>query len=240
MTTHEKRSLAATDISEESVADYLQRHPDFFLRYTALLGQMEVPHFTGGAVSLVEYQVRALRDKIRRLDKRYEETVRVARDNERVADRVLRLTLALLETHGLQQVLDVLEDHLLNEFQADAVAIRVFEGAAQLPADRAEVYVARTAPELASFDNFFKTNRALCGRLKADQLQYLFPGRADDICSVVLIPVGQDAELGLLAIGSKDKDRYNPGMGTLFPRQIGALFASLLRRYSGGAADHEH
>jgi uncharacterized protein YigA (DUF484 family) len=49
--------------------------------------------------------------------------------------------------------------------------------------------------------------------------------------SVALIPV---AGVGLLAVGSRDGNRFFPGMGTLFLRLMGESFAAALARFGHG------
>ena len=51
-------------ISDEEVADFLARHPDFLDRHPELLERLSVSHGTSGnAISLVEKQVKLLRDR---------------------------------------------------------------------------------------------------------------------------------------------------------------------------------
>ena len=57
MTTREARGLTATETEEESIATYLQHHPEFFERHQALLARLRLPHVRGGStISLVERQ----------------------------------------------------------------------------------------------------------------------------------------------------------------------------------------
>ena len=44
MTTREARGLAAADSEEESIAAYLQRHPEFFERHQGVLARLKLPH----------------------------------------------------------------------------------------------------------------------------------------------------------------------------------------------------
>ena len=44
--------------------------------------------------------------------------------------------------------------------------------------------------------------------------------------SVALVPLGQTAVFGLLALGSEDPQRFYPEMGTLYLRRIGELCAA--------------
>ena len=80
MTTREARGIAAVDSEEESIAGYLQRHPEFFERHQAVLARLKLPHARGGAaISLVERQIEVLRDKLAGLEGKLTELVRVAR-----------------------------------------------------------------------------------------------------------------------------------------------------------------
>ena len=64
----------------DAVAAFLEQHPDFFKRHPELSERIRVPHECGDAVSLITYQVQLLREQNRRLGKRLEDLVRVARD----------------------------------------------------------------------------------------------------------------------------------------------------------------
>jgi uncharacterized protein YigA (DUF484 family) len=54
----------------------------------------------------------------------------------------------------------------------------------------------------------------------------LFHDAAEHIRSLALVPLGQTAVFGLLALGSEDPKRFYPEMGTLYLRRIGELCAA--------------
>ena len=60
-------------IDEEQVIDYIKDNPDFFIRHSSLLAEIEIPHESGSAISLIERQLSVLRDKNKKLDKVYSE-----------------------------------------------------------------------------------------------------------------------------------------------------------------------
>ena len=69
MTTREARGLATADSEEESIAAYLQHHPEFFERHQAVLARLKLPHARGGStISLVERQIEVLREKQAQLE----------------------------------------------------------------------------------------------------------------------------------------------------------------------------
>jgi len=80
-TTASKSANTRLQPDEQSVADYLRRHPCFFEDKPTLLVDLRVPHATGSAVSLVERQVAVLREGNAGLQKQLKELVQVAREN---------------------------------------------------------------------------------------------------------------------------------------------------------------
>ena len=63
MSDPEQPGESAPALTAEMVADYLRRHPEFFNDHPELVAEIAVPHGSGDAVSLVERQVRALREQ---------------------------------------------------------------------------------------------------------------------------------------------------------------------------------
>src|SRR6201997_1155252 len=119
MTTREARGLSAADSEEESIASYLQRHPDFFERHQAVLARLRLPHARGGStISLVERQIEVLREKQAALEHKLAELVRVARANDAVAERLHRFTRRLLREVPREQALAHIEAGLREDFDA--------------------------------------------------------------------------------------------------------------------------
>ena len=54
---------------------------------------------------------------------------------------------------------------------------------------------------------------------------------AEEIGSAALVPLGRGAEIGFLAVGSVDAERFHPGMSIDFLARLGDLIAGALRRY---------
>jgi len=228
MTTSQQTRPDTPPLDEKSVADYLRENPDFFLNNTSLLAMLEIPHSCGTAVSLVEHQVKVLRDQNRQLKRKLMDLVHVARDNNRLNERMHQLTLGLVNAHTLEALLDTLREQLQGEFNADTVVIRL-AGLEEARARECGVDpFDRDAPELAHFDSFYKACRPQCGRFKREQLTYLFGDQAPAVESVALIPLGRKGTLGLLGIGSQEASRFHPGMGTLFLTHLGELLDLLL------------
>jgi len=170
MTTSQQTQSETQPLDEKTVADYLRDNPDFFQNNASLLATLEIPHTCGTAVSLVEHQVKVLRDQNRQLKRKLMDLVHVARDNNRLNERMHQLTLGLISSNTLEALLDTLREQLQGEFKADTVVIRL----AGLPEARAREcgidLFNRDAPELAHFESFYKACRPQCGRFKREQL----------------------------------------------------------------------
>ncbi|RJQ48893.1 MAG: DUF484 family protein [Gammaproteobacteria bacterium] len=258
MSTQQERADIA-DV-ELQLVEYLRAHPDFFLRHPALLAELHVPHESGGAVSLVERQVSVLRDQNRQLRRELMDLVQVARGNDRLNERIQRLTLALMRCTGLAAIVRTLHDAMMNEFDADAVALRLFrpaKGEALKPGVELPdtVFAAVDSEDLSAFQKIIEQRKPVCGKLRPAQLQYLFIERASEISSLALVPLtwqhdagADDAQgcasvaggrmpgatpvcIGLFAVGSFESGRFNPEMGTLFLSHLGALAGQAISVY---------
>jgi len=225
-------------IGEREVADYLRAHPEFFQNNPSLLAQIQIPHACGDAVSLVEYQISVLRDQNHQMKRKLRELVQTGRDNDRISERMHRLTQGLLAADSFDATLTRLFSDLEKEFQADAVALRLFRLTPSLAEAHPELACARSDPRLAPFDQVLHAGRPLCGRLRAEQLEFLFPERRDDIGSAAVLTLGPQGEWGMLAVGSLDADRFHPGMGTLFLSRLAGVIAAALHRYMGPPDAH--
>ena len=232
MSIPEERGLAAKQPGDQSVADYLVDHPDFFERHAGLLEQLRLPHRPGAAtVSLVERQVSVLQDKNRSLERRLHDLVDVARFNSALSEKIHALAIRLLQATDAASVLDGLESGLREDFGANQAVVVLLHNTSEIvqrPATRFLRTADRSDPALKAFSTFIQQNRPRCGRIRDAQREFLFPGEASGIASVAMVPLGSNCELGILAIGSSDSNRFNPTMSTDFLARIGELAAAAL------------
>lgn len=220
MSTH--TNLAEDALSEEAVEAWLRAHPDFFERHLALLEVLRLPHPAGGgAVSLIERQIGWLRDKNRQLERKLLDLVQVARENERLSQRMHHLALGLMDADSLDAVLATTQEQLRTEFRADHVVVRLLGN----PGDGLH-FMAGNDPALDALEKLFETRRPLCGRLSDEQLSALFPEDDEPLQSAVAVPLMEGSRrLGVLALGSREETRFHPGMGTLFLGYLGEIIS---------------
>jgi len=211
---------------EPELAAYLRAHPDFFERHPDLLAALKVPHPCGSAVSLIERQLHALREQNRQLRKKLTELVDVARDNDRICKQTQRLALMLIETNELDEILYGIKALLRDEFNAEFSTLRLLT---QHPASTLSSELeSLTPPALGLFDALLRAQSPRCGALTPVQAEVLFGEAAAEVVSAALVPLQGAAWQGLLALGSRNSQRFQPGMGTLFLRHMGELISHAL------------
>lgn len=213
----------APDAEAASVADYLLQHPDFLHHHPEVLAALDVPHDSGGAVSLVHRQIATLRGQADKYRRQLEDLIEVARENDALASRLHRLMLALIESGSRDEVLDTLREQLREQFQADAVELKLF------PSQSIKQQAEQGESGPALFEDFIAKRRPSCGALPPSQLDFLFGERASDTASVALIPLDAGAHEGLLAIGSGDPERFHPGQAMDFLTRLGEVVGHRLR-----------
>lgn len=231
MTTREARGLPAADAEEESVARYLQQNPEFFERHQALLARLRLPHSRGGStISLVERQIEVMRERHAALEAKLAELVRVARDNDAIAERFHRFARRLLRAPSRQAALDEIEASLRDDFDAFHSVLLLIGNAPQEAPQRFPRLLASDDPNLKSFESLFASAKPRCGQVRDSQREFLFGSDANDIGSVALVPLGEKGSLGLLALGSTERDRFHPGMSTEFLARMADLIADAVAR----------
>jgi hypothetical protein len=223
--------LASKENEEDGIAAYLQHNPDFFERHQALLLRLRVPHARGGStISLVERQIEVLREKHAALEGKLAELVGVARANDAIADKLHRFTRKLLRARSRAEAVAFIEASLREDFDAFHGGLLVLIG--EYPDLAPQRFVRTLAPDdagLKSFETLFASGKPRCGQVRDTQREFLFGQDANDIGSVALVPLGdKSGPLGVLALGSTDRDRFHPGMSTEFLARMADLITDSL------------
>ena len=229
MTTHNETNEAIPQTAAEDIADYLERHPEFFHEHPDLLGRLEIPHARGGqTISLVERQVSALREQNQRLRRQLHEMIEIARQNEELARRMHKLALTLMDAAEPAALFATLYDNLKRNFRADKVSVRLFANPAAPDNNAGEEFAGGAAGVQELFRTLLETREPLCGRMKQQQQMFLFGAEGNDIASSVMVPLHGPGWNGILAIGSFNPERYQPGMGVELLANLGEVLSFIL------------
>jgi uncharacterized protein YigA (DUF484 family) len=217
-------------VSEESIADYLKTHPDFFERHGSLVLGLKLPHRAGGAsISLVERQVSMLRQRNGQLERQLKDLVAVAKQNDVLGEKIHQLCLKLMRAPTLLQRLERLETGLREDFSAERAVLVLFPAAPE-EAVR-EGFVRRLGtddPDVRPFATFLRAAKPRCGPLR-DRQKNIFERDADSVTSAALVPLGMESRLGFLIIGNHDPDHFHPGKRMDFLARLGEVLAVAIR-----------
>ncbi len=208
-------------MNADDVARFLRINPQFFDQHPELLESIHVPHPYGGrAIPLAERQTVALRDKVKAMESKLGELVRIGEDNDAIGEKVHRLSVAMVSAGDFPALTQSLYYHLREDFSVPHVALRVWgknlpsaclEGSSTSEAQRRHADT-MGAPQ--------------CGPSAGNPFLGWFSESAEHVRSLALIPLGQSAVFGLLALGAEDPGRFYAEMGTLYLRRIGEICAA--------------
>ncbi len=217
-------------LGAHEIAAWLRRHPRFLQQFPDLAVTLVVPREEGSAASLASYQLEVLRDKNRELARRLQELYGNAQENERLSVRTHQLTLALMRQDSPADTLRAMAASLAEDFNGDLVRLVVFkpvEGIGDV--DWMQV-IAQDDARLQPFRDCLGDGEPLCGRLQPEKHAVLYGVRAEEVQSTALLPL---PGVGMIAVGSRDANRFFPGMGTLFLRMMGESLVTALKRFDG-------
>lgn len=213
------------------VAEYLRRHPEFFLQHEGLATKLEVPHPIEGAVSLIEYQNRLLREQNTSLRRRIRTMLQVARENETLGQHMHALSLKLVQARSPREAFDTLIQALSMDFRSDFTAITIFAQQAARAGVPCEEFIGSAHPQRRLFETWLARTKPVTGRLSAEQAEALFHDRADNVGSAVVMPLkGKDWD-GLVAAGSREAGRFYADMGIEMLAQIAQLASLMTDRW---------
>ena len=222
-----KNLQPSTAIKEQDIADYISQNPDFFDRHADALHNLRLRHPSGQAVSLIEKQVSALRERNTELRHKLNQLLENARENDRLFERSKRLVLSLLECTELGDAVDVLYYSFDKEFNIPFTRLILFSE----PNQPSNTHTVSLEDAKMHLGRHLTASRATSGGLSRDEMNFLFDKDAETIGSAAMAPLHYNQWLGVLAVGHPDTRHYQPGMGTLFLTHIAEVLDRLLPHF---------
>ncbi|OAN19172.1 hypothetical protein A3K86_00620 [Photobacterium jeanii] len=209
------------ELNDDTVAEYLLSHPDFFLRQPDLLAYLQVPQSERGVVSLVEIQLERLRHRVGELEGNITRLVDIAAKNSDLHALFSQAQVKLFQTHNIYQALLVL-DELTEALNLD-YSLRLFDSLdEQLFLERRE------------FDSFRASHlvrrNVYLGRLRKKESEMLFDA-PPHLGSFLVMPLGFERPIGVLSFVSADGGHFQPNMDTLFVEQLALIIARLISHW---------
>ncbi len=180
-------------------------------------------------MSLVEKQVSVLRERNIDMRRRLNSLTSNARDNDALYELTRALVLQLLEARDLDGLFAAFLRSLRRDFKVEFASMILF-GEAQAAGEHC-----RYEPEEAvrqQVGALLRGRKPMCGTLREEELHFLFP-EAISAGSAAVTPLYDAGQLGLIAVGSSDGNRYSGDMGTMFLGHLGDVIVRLLPRLQG-------
>tara|TARA_R110001599_G_scaffold351822_1_gene584705 strand:- start:33756 stop:34520 length:765 start_codon:yes stop_codon:yes gene_type:complete len=228
---------ASALLSDDAVREFLKNNGDFLQRNPDLLDHLHVSHASGSAVSLVEKQVSVLRERNVDIRHRLNDLTAHARDNDKLFEQTRALVIELLEANSVTELYRAFSESMRTGFELEFATMILFGDNTEEKNYRVET--AELAQ--ANIGALLSGQKAVCGALRREEFSYLFAkdGNTHKFHqggSAAVVPLNDGAQLGLIAIGSSNANRFTSDMGTLFLSHIADVILRLLPRMTGAGS----
>lgn len=207
-------------LNDSAVEAYLLEHPEFFKDKAELLTQLSLPHGRHGAVSLVERQQAALRERNVELRHQLSELTRIAEDNDKRFHLTSALVQDLIKADAKDALKQSFERHIKDGFGNAYAGLKWFDSSDALDAAK------------ATLGSLINIGKPFAGALREAEMRFLF-GPAAIAGSACIVTLGDKTPEGLVALGSKSANDFGSDTGTLFIEHVASVINSLATRLSG-------
>ncbi|MBU1214313.1 MAG: DUF484 family protein [Gammaproteobacteria bacterium] len=203
-------------MKSEDVARYLQDHPEFFEQNAEMLAEINLPHPHGGrTISLSERQMLTLREKVKSLEKKLRELLEYAKENDALQLKVHRFNCALFGPHDRDTLQNLVIQSLNEIFAVPHVALHLWKS--EPPSSEVLAFADEQA-------------LPVCTHHAVADTQSWFGESGGHLRSFAYLPLRVNGQtIGLLVLGSEDKERFYPEMGTVFLQRIAETLGSAFR-----------
>ena len=188
-------------IDPKDVEIFLLDNPDFFVSREAILSELDFKHNSGNASSLLERQIKRLREEQNTLIDLLTSFVDEAKVNEDLFIKSKNLTLSILEATNDEEITQKIEKEFIKNFGVDECSLRFF--------DNSDISKLEEQTELSLHKGSIH-----CGSFSSEKLSVLFENTL--VKSAVLAVLVHGKKIGLLQLGSHDRAKYLGDEDTTF------------------------
>ena len=203
----------AKKIDAKEVELYLLENTDFFLTRESLVSEISFKHDSDGATSLLEMQIRKLRDEQSRLNDMLSGFLSTGKENEELFFKSKDLTLALITAKDFAAVKKLVEEFFIKNFKVDSCILELLSDS-QVKALENETKMG------------MNKNAIHMGPLSKEKMTAFF--ETDLIKSAVISVMKFENNFGLLKIGSNDPTKYLGDGDTAFIEYIRDIIIKVL------------
>jgi len=215
----EPEAAETAELTDVQVIGFLRENPDFLERYPQLLSVIAAPERAfedadesgGEVVDLQGAMLNRMRTELAERSEQSSELIDASRANLQSQNRIHAAVIALLSSRSLDHMLEILTIDLAGLLHVDAVAL-CLEGGTVTPTANQGV---RVVPK-GTIDKFVDASRTITlhEHMEGDKRIY---GEAAGLVrseAMLRLSVRDDAPCALLALGSRDPDRFHEGQGS--------------------------
>jgi len=193
------------ELDPKDVELFLLDNLDFFESRESLVGELKFKHSSASAASILERQVKKLREEHKNLMDLLSSFMKTASTNEDLFNKSKDLTLEILDSGTKQETINVVQSSFSNDFKVDKCSF--------------EFYKNNEIQEIENITGLsFHKGAIHCGSFSSEKMNVLF--KDESIQSMVVAVVVIKNEIGLLKIGSFDRAKYLGDEDTTFIQYI--------------------
>jgi len=203
----------AKKLDAKEVELYLLENTDFFLSRESLVSELSFKHDAQGATSLLEMQVRKLRDEQSRLMDMLSGFVSTGKENEELFFKSKNLTLSVIAAKDFDEVKKTVELFFEQNFEIDSCIL--------------EILTDSQLQELENKTNLDMNKDAIhMGPLSKEKMDAFFS--SESVKSAVISVMKLKSNFGLLKIGSNEPTKYLGDGDTTFIEYIRDIIVTVL------------
>jgi uncharacterized protein YigA (DUF484 family) len=207
---------------EFAVKKYLQKNPDFFAKNPELMTEIEVVNSNGELTNLTTHQLRTLQKENRKLKNQMAQLIANAQQSERLMNRLLTM-LTELTLVSENDFIPGFVNYIQNHFPSDYFKLLLTEGLHT--GEDLEHVATLTAAHMTHFSAFQVKSEPMSGRLKQEKISSIF-GEDHSIKSAVVMPIGLNAQYGMMSFASKDEEKFHPHSSTDILQKLSQILAT--------------
>jgi uncharacterized protein len=214
---------------QELVRDYLTKNPDFFEQNSDIFEVINISHDSGKAISLVERQIGIMRERNSEMITQIDQMQAAAKENALLMEKTNRLVLNLVQANDLNSLGKALTVSLKSDFSTEFFSLTLINKDPAVTKNAVNFVSENEAKSIIG--NILSAKKAICGKRKHEEISLLFGNQAEEIGSVLALPLRTTNTFGVLALGHSDPEFYTKEIGTVFIDYIGDLLSELIPKH---------
>ena len=207
----------ANKLNDEDIEIYLLKNTDFFIRHPSLLAELDIANPDQSISSLLDKQVKKLRDEQDELNKLLTRFLSRAKENEDLYIKTKNLILAMIKAKDKKDMLDKVASHFKDNFQVEFFKIDEISNNS----------IEKLSDEIG---HDLKSEKIFSGTFNINKMEALF-GKLKPASAVVSAINLHKNNYLLIKFGSNDSSKCIGDEGTSFLSFIKEALSSLLKRY---------